>query len=140
MRKIITITIDEGRDKGKKFKLTEWSAVQTERWIMRAVFGLGKAGVELPPEVLQLGAAGIAYAIATQATKMPSRLGIRLSNELMECVQIVETAITRSLVDEDIEDVSTLLKLKSEVLKMTFGFFAFAASQTSATPVSGTPS
>jgi hypothetical protein len=140
MRKIITITIDEGRDKGKKFKLTEWPAVQTERWIMRAVFGLGKAGVELPPEVLQFGSAGIAYAIATQATKMPSRLGIRLANELMECVQIVETALTRSLVDEDIEDVSTLLKLKSEVLKLTFGFFAFAASRTSETPVSGTPS
>jgi hypothetical protein len=137
MRKTITITIDEGRDKGKKFLLTEWGAKRVDDWIMRAIFGLGKAGVELPPEILQLGAAAIAYAIATQAAKIPSRLGRRLANELMDCVQIAEPKMTRSLIDEDIEDVTTLLKLKAEVLKLTFGFFDFAASPSSA-PVSGT--
>lgn len=138
-RKSTTITINEGRDQGKQFKLTEWSAIQTERWILRAVFGLGKAGVEIPPEILQLGAAATAYAIASQASKMPSRLGLKLADELMECVKRVEATADRALVEQDIEDVSTRLRLKSEVLKLTFGFFVFAASPSSAPPASGTP-
>jgi hypothetical protein len=138
-RKSVTLTIGEGRDQGKVFRLTEWSALQTERWILRAVFGLGKAGVEIPPEILQLGAAATAYAIASQASKLPSRLGLKLSDELMECVKRVEATADRSLVENDIEDVSTRLRLKSEVLKLTFGFFVFAASPSSAPPVSGTP-
>jgi hypothetical protein len=137
MRKTSTITIKEGRDKGTKFLITEWPAVQIEHWIMRAYFGLGEAGVELPPEVLQLGAIGIAYAIASKAIQMPSALGIQLADELMECVQRVEEKMTRSLVDNDIEDVSTRLLLKLEVLKLTFGFFDFAAFLSSALPESG---
>jgi hypothetical protein len=140
MRKSTTVTIKEGRDHGKTFRITEWSAIQTERWILRAVFGLGKAGIEIPPEVLQLGAAGVAYAIASQASKLPSRLGLALADELMECVQRVEEKLDRSLVDQDIEDVSTRLRLKGEVLKLTFGFFAIAASPSTAPPESGTPS
>lgn len=140
MRKTVTISIGEGRDAGKLFKITEWPAVQTERWILRAVFGLGKAGVEVPVEVLQLGAAPTAYFIATQAIKLPSRLGLRLAGELMECVQRVEEKVTRSLVDNDTEELSTRLQLKGEVLKLTFGFFGFAAPQSSATPAaSGAP-
>lgn len=138
-RKKTTITIPDGRDQGKQFKLTEWGAIPTERWILRAVFGLGKAGVEIPPEILQLGAAATVYAIASQACKLPSRLGLKLADELMECVQRVEPAGDRALVDQDIEDVSTRLRLKSEVLKLHFGFFVFAASPSSAPPVSGTP-
>lgn len=138
-RKTTTITISAGRDRGKTFRLTEWDAITIENWILRAVFGLGKAGVELPPEILELGAAPIAYAIATQAIKLPSRLGIRLANELMDCVKRVEDKLDRSLVDQDIEDVTTRLQLKAEVLKLTFGFFVPAASPNSA-PVSGAPS
>lgn len=137
-RKSTTITINEGRDKGKTYRITEWSAIQTERWILRAVFGLGKAGVDIPPEVLQLGAAPTAYAIASQASKLPSRLGLRLADELMECVQRVEEALDRSLVENDIEDVTTRFTLKGEVLKLTFGFFVNAASRSSAPPASGT--
>jgi hypothetical protein len=134
------VTIAEGRDRGRKFKITEWPCIRSEHWILRAVFGLGKAGVEIPPEILQLGAAPTIYAIASQAARLPSRLGIRLADELMECVQIVEEKLTRSLVDSDIEDVTTRLRLKSEVLKLIFGFFVPAASQSSAAPVSGTES
>jgi hypothetical protein len=138
-RKTGTITIDGGRDNGKTFRLTEWSAMQTERWILRAVFGLGKSGVEIPPEILQLGAAATAYAIASQACKLPSRLGLKLADELMECVKRVEATADRTLVENDTEDLSTRLRLKSEVLKLHFGFFVFAASPSSAPPVSGTP-
>lgn len=129
MRKTITIEIKDGRDAGKRFKITEWPCMRIEHWILRAVFGLGKAGVEISPDILQAGSAPIAYAIASQAVKLPSRLGLKLADELMECVQRVEEKLDRSLVENDIEDVSTLLTLKGEVLKLTFGFFVSAASQ-----------
>jgi hypothetical protein len=138
-RKKILVTIQEGRDAGKTFSINEWPASTTEDWILRAVFGLGKAGVEIPPEVLQLGAAPTMYAIASQANKLPSRLGVRLARELMECVKRVEEKLERSLVEQDIEDVSTRIKLKGEVLKLTFGFFVDAASRSSAAPASGQP-
>jgi hypothetical protein len=138
--KTTTVTITEGRDRGKKFKITEWPCIRSEHWILRAVFGLGKAGVEIPPEILQLGAAPTVYAIASQASRMPSRLGIRLADELMECVQRVEEKLDRSLVENDIEDVTTRLRLKAEVLKLIFGFFVRAASPSSAPPESGTES
>jgi hypothetical protein len=138
--KEIDVTVSEGRDAGKTFHLKEWPATRVEHWVMRGVFGLGRAGVEIPPEILQLGAGPTAYAIASQAIKMPSRLGVKLADELMECVTIVEPKVTRSLVERDIEDFSTRLWLKGEVLKLTFSFFAPAVSP-SLTPVaSGAPS
>ena len=128
-RKTTVVTIKEGRDKGKSFRITEWPCTQIEDWILRAVFGLGKAGVEISPDILQAGAAPTAYVIASQAVKLPSRLGLKLAHELMECVQRVEEKLDRSLVENDIEDVTTRLMLKGEVLKLTFGFFVDAASQ-----------
>ncbi len=137
-RKSITITISEGRDKGKSFLLTEPPCTQVENMVLRAVFGLGRAGVEIPPEILQLGAAPTAYAIGSQFSKLPWRLGLQLSAELMQCVQRVEEKIQRSLVENDIEDVATRLMLKGEVLKLIFGFFVPAASPNSA-GASGSP-
>jgi hypothetical protein len=137
--KTTTVTISDGRDKGRKFLITEMPANVAERWILRVVFGLGRSGIELPPELLQLGAAPIAYTIASMVNKIPSRLGLKLADELMEYVQRVEEKLTRSLVDTDIEDYTTRFKLKGEVLKLVFGFFVVAVSQKSDPPGNGTP-
>lgn len=137
--KTLSVTIKEGRDSGKVFKITEWPATRVEDWALRGAFGLGKAGVEIPSQILELGAPAIAYFVGTQVLKMPSRLGIRLANELMECVKRAEDTMDRSLVEQDIEDYQTRFKLKMEVLKLHFGFFASAASRSSAPPASGTP-
>ncbi len=137
-RKTLRLTItDDNRDLGKTFLITEPAATDAERWAMRALLGLGKGGVELPPEVLQLGAAGILYAAGTQALRMPTRLALNLANEVMSWVQIIEKKVTRALVDEDIEEVTTRLKLKAEALKLTFGFFVPAAHQSSDQSASG---
>jgi len=131
-RKTTVITIsDDGRDKGKKFRINEPPCYQIDNMVTRAVFGLGRAGVTIPAEIIQLGAAPTAYFIGTQFNKLPWRLGLQLADELMACVQRVETKLDRSLVEEDIEELTTRLKLKGEVLKLIFGFFAIAASQTS---------
>lgn len=136
--KELDVTVRDGRDRGKTYHIKEWPALRTEHWIMRLVFGLGRAGVEIPPEILNLGAGPTAYAIASQVHKLSSRLGVKLADELMECVTIVEPKVTRSLVENDIEDFSTRLWLKGEVLKLTFGFFVPAASPSS-TPESAVP-
>jgi len=139
-RKTTTLTISEGRDRGKTFKLTEPPCMQVDEMIMRAVFGLGRAGVEIPAEIFNLGAAPIAYAIGSQFSKLPSRLGLKLAAELMDCVQRVEDKLDRALVENDIEDVSTRLRLKGEVLKLIFGFFVSAASPNSAGESGASPS
>jgi hypothetical protein len=138
--KELDVSINEGRDSGKTFHLKEWPATRVEDWVLRAVFGLGRAGVEIPPEILQLGAGPTAYAIASQAIKMPSRLGVKLADELMSCVTIAEPKVTRSLVERDIEDFSTRLWLKGQVLKLMFGFFLPAASPSLTPQASGAPS
>lgn len=137
-RNTLTVTIMEGRDKDKRFLLTEWPATRAENWALRVLLGLGKGGVEIPPEVMQLGAPGILYAAGSQALRIPSRLAIRLADELMECVQRVEDKLTRSLVEQDIEEVQTRLKLKAEVLKLTYGFFVPAVPPTLAPGPNGT--
>jgi hypothetical protein len=140
-RKQRTVKAEDGRDRGKAYRITEWDAARAERWALRVLFGLGKGGVELPPEILQLGAAGIMFAVGAQALRIPSRLAIRLADELMECVERVEPKTVRPLEPEDIEEVSTRIMLKKEVLKLTYGFFVPAALQTSALASGqGTPS
>lgn len=129
-RRTAEITIDaDGRDKGKMFLLTEMSAAQTEEWATRALLAMVKSGVQLPDDIAQQGVIGIA------------RLGIKaflglnfadakpLLAELMTCVQTMpEPAhsgahrITRRLVDEDIEEVLTRLRLKQEVFDLHTGF------------------
>ncbi len=137
--KEIDVTIKDGRDAGKVFHIKEWPAIRTEAWVLRAALGLGRAGVQIPPEILQMGAGPTALAIASQAMKIPSRLGLKLADELMECVTIVEPKVTRSLVANDIEDLSTRLWLKGQVLKVLFGFFADAAFQNLKARESGAP-
>jgi len=55
-----------------------------------------------------------------------------LLDELMKCVKIIPDPsnrnIVRSLVDSDIEEVSTRLKLRAEVFKLHVGFSQAAAS------------
>jgi hypothetical protein len=46
-----------------------------------------------------------------------------LLDEMFACVQITEPKITRSLTPDDIEEVTTRLKLREEVLQIHLGFF-----------------
>ena len=44
MLKSVDITIEEGRDKGKRFKITEMPAVKMDKWATKALLILGKSG------------------------------------------------------------------------------------------------
>jgi hypothetical protein len=127
MRKELTITIDTpGRDVNKTFYIKEMSALKAERWATRALLALLKSNVDIPEDIAQAGMAGVA------AVGLRAFGGIDFSNaepllaEMLACVQIIPDAsrpmVKRALVEDDIEEVTTLLRLREEVLSLHTGF------------------
>ncbi|MGE4304741.1 MAG: hypothetical protein AB7E24_12010 [Novosphingobium sp.] len=139
MRKHKVVTIDaEGRDKGKSFLILEKSAFDAERWAVRALLALSKAGVEVPDAVTQVGAMGI-LAMGFDAFRMMDFEDAEpLLEEMLTCIHFVPDPnskdpmtgrpVTRALMlptaanDGDIEEVSTLLRLRGEALELHLGF------------------
>jgi hypothetical protein len=138
MRKTKHATIDaEGRDNGKLFLITEMPASQAERWAFRAFQALARAGVDMPENVSGAGMAGIAVVGLKALGTIPFYEATELMDEMFSCVRIVrdkahpETAMP--LMEEDIEEVSTRLHLRSEVFELHTGF-SFAGVRQSLTP------
>jgi hypothetical protein len=132
---------DDARDKGKKFLLTEMSAARAERWAMRAFFALANSGVDLPPNIQGAGMAGLAILGLQALMGMDPERVQPLLDEMMECVQIIPSAAAgpRALVEEDIEEVATRIKLKMEVFELHTGFsLADVMSRASKTSVAKT--
>ena len=120
------------RKRGKTFYIEEWPASRADNWIMRLAFTFNKGGGELPMDLRSIGWEGVAIIGINTFLRgnVDPAVMIPIADELMECVTIVEPKATRSLVENDIEDFSTRLWLKGQVLKLTFGFFLPAASPT----------
>lgn len=133
MRNTKTVVItQDGRDKGKRFLLTEKSAWDTERWAIRALQVAVRAGVEMP-EGMDRGGAQALYAIAGTAALRIMAMGdvneaLALVSELHDCIQIVrdpsrpEAATFPIMVETDIEEISTLVELQREVVMLHVGF------------------
>ena len=127
---------DEGRDKGKVFFITEMPASQAEKWAMRAFLAMAQSGVELPEGVSDLGFAGIVRMGMTALSKIPFGLTEPLMDEMMACVQFMPNAanpsIVRPLVESDIEEIATRLKIRAQVLSLHSGFSIGGDQSTSA--------
>lgn len=132
MRKTATITIDDaGRDNGKVFVLTEMSAYQSENWAARAIFAMMNAGVDIPDNIAEAGLAGIAALGIKSLTHVSFEAAKPLLDEMLECVQFQPSPkVTRALVETDIEEVATLLRLRKEVFALHLDFFINAAAST----------
>lgn len=110
-------TATDGRDKGKVYLLIELPAAQAEKWAMRALIALNAEPVLLNGGMAALysigfrGLYGVSYADAEP-----------LMDEMMSCVQRVEEKVTRPLVEDDIEEVTTRVQLREEVLNLHLGF------------------
>lgn len=133
-RKKVTITIDaDGRDKGKSFVLTEMSAWDAEEWAGEALFAMMNAGVDIPPGIESAGLAGVAALGITALTKMSYEKARPLLARMMQCVEIQPSRdIVRPLINDDIEEVSTLLRIRKEVFALHFDFFIDGGESTSA--------
>lgn len=128
--KEVTVTLDN-RDKGKVFVLTEMPPMQAEKWATRALLALGRSGATIPDEILQAGMAGLANIGLRALFGLKWEDAEPLLDEMMGCVQIkMPSGVVRTpTFDGDIEEVATLLMLRSEIITLHTGFsFADAVS------------
>ncbi len=113
-----------GRDTGKVFVLTELGTADSEEWAGRALFALMGAGVEIPDNIAEAGLAGVAAMGIKALTKLSFDAAKPLLDKMLECIQIQPSpSVTRALVDGDIEEVSTMIKLRKEILNLHLSFF-----------------
>lgn len=120
-----------GRDQGKVFHITEMSASQAEWWALRALMAMGRSGVEVPDNMRDMGMAALAVEGLKAVSRIPPEEARPLLDELMGCVQYVpnpaDRSVKRPLIESDIEEVATRLKLRAEVFKLHVDFFNAAA-------------
>lgn len=143
---LVTINDPKSRDSGKTFRVTEMPADAAERWAIRCLLAFANAGARLPEGTLESGMAGI------QAT-LPGLLiqGIRslaglkyedaapLLDDMLGCVEFKgpgteQYFALRGAGMTQIEEVSTLLKLRQEVLHVHLNFSLADALSTSKEP------
>lgn len=133
-RKEIDFTVtDEGRDRGKVFRLREMPASQAEKWAMRALMLAAKNGVDIG-ESEGLGMAGVAMLGVAAVMKASFYELEPLFDEMMGCITIKpdpnNPMVVRSLVEDDIEEVKTRIDLRREVLVLHMGFSPVAKGST----------
>ena len=120
-----TVT-DEGRDQGKVFVLTEMPASRAESWAMRALLALMAGGVEVPPGFDRMGMAAMAEIGIKALVGLKWEVAEPLLAEMWSCVQIMpdpsKPHVVRNLIEEDIEEITTRIKLRAEVWKLHTGF------------------
>ena len=120
-----TVT-DEGRDQGKVFVLTEMPASRAESWAMRALLALMAGGVEVPPGFDRMGMAAMAEMGIKALVGLKWEVAEPLLAEMWSCVQIMpdptKPHVIRNLIEDDIEEITTRIKLRAEVWKLHTGF------------------
>lgn len=139
-RKESVFAAESGRDKGKTFHITEMSASQAESWAFRVVLAVGNAGIEIPDNLASQGMAGLMAVGYMNLLKIPFEAASPLLDEMMGCVKIAPAPnIKRSLIEDDIEEVTTRLSLRKAVWDIHMDFFLDASKSTSESEAQGQP-
>jgi len=126
-RKTAKLTItDDNRDRGKLFLLTEMSASHAEDWGLRALLALTNAGADVPDDVRGAGMAGVALMGIQALSGLKHADAKPLLDEVLTCVEIVpdpsKPEVRRPLIEDDIEEVLTRVRLRKAVLELHLGF------------------
>lgn len=125
-----TVT-DDGRDKGKVFVITEMPASRAESWAMRAILALMAGGVEVPEGFDRMGMAAMAEIGIKALAGLKWDVAEPLLAEMWSCVMYIpdpsKPHVIRNLIEEDIEEISTRIKIRAEVWKLHTGFLTAAA-------------
>lgn len=134
----------EGRDRGKIFWITEMSASGGEYWAGRLLTMLAAGNHEVPPGFFQLGFEGCAAWIAVHGIGGIDWVTAKpLLDEMMDCITIQPEAsrnVTRALLEEDIEEITTRLILREAWFDTHLGFSVRGRYWTSTTDTSETNS
>lgn len=132
MLKTKEITIEKGRDAGTQFLITEMPIIKADKWASKLLLALAGSGVEVPN--LNGGMLAIVNIAMSAFKNIPEDKLLPLLDELLDCVQIIpEGGKPRALnLDiNDIQDLTTLWKLRKEVLQLHIDFLKSALSLTS---------
>lgn len=110
------VEISNGRDKGKKFIVTEMDAWKAEYWAIRALSGMARAGYNLS-QVLAVGAQTLEklaqFSLASLLV-IEQNLQDELSAELIENTEVLlPDGNKRKLLTEDVLDGGTLMELRT---------------------------
>jgi hypothetical protein len=132
MRKTAQYKVEEkGRDQGKVFLLTEMTARQGEEWAMKVLLALMASNVNLPEGFENLGMAALAQMGLKALTGLKWEVLEPLLSEMMQNIEIIpdpaKTHVHRPLIEDDIEEILTRLKLRAEVWNLNMGFLAAVA-------------
>jgi hypothetical protein len=125
-RQQVVVTIErEGRDQGKQFEITEMSAFQAEWWAARLLMALARGNVDVPEGFFNMGWQAIAVLGIKGIAGLQENEARPLLNEMMACVRRMRgTAAPQpyALIEDDIEDVSTLFQLREAWMNLHLGF------------------
>lgn len=134
-RKTANVTItDEGRDKGKVFVLTEMDSHKGEAWAIKTLLALMSGDVSIPQGFERTGMAGLAELGFRAFASLKWEVAKPLLDEMWECVSIIPDPksphVVRPVMDSanDIEEVTTRLKLRYEILALHMDFLRAAVS------------
>ena len=132
MRNQVKYTVSiKGRDEGKTYLITEFSADKGERFAAKVFFAILNAGIKLPENIEKTAMENIALigfdAICAALSKVRYEDVEPIFNEMMEGIEfipdITRLELSRKLLPDDIEEISTRLMLRKEVWKINTSFF-----------------
>ena len=130
-RNVVNYTATDGRDKGKVFLLTEMSARQGEEWAMRVLLALMGSNAEIPEGFQFLGVAALASMGLKALTGLKWEVAQPLLEEMLAGIKLLpdprKPFVTRELIEEDIEEITTRVKLRGEVWQLNMGFLEAVA-------------
>lgn len=125
-RKTTVWTAVDGRDLGKRFHITEMSAFKAEKWAARALLALARSDFNVGPEIQGAGLAGMALVGLRALSGVQWADAEPLLDELLACVKIMpdpnNSEIMRDLIEDDIEEVATVVQLRKEVFELHVNF------------------
>ncbi|ELY5940598.1 hypothetical protein ACNZAM_004023 [Cronobacter malonaticus] len=130
-KEIPYVVMDENRDKGKEFIITEmsaWDADEMAQDIFRAMGDCNYTGI--PADVIAMGCAGLATVGLSVLSASSPEVSRQLRDRLLSTVQIVIThdgdRQVRAVKSIDFEEVSTIRSLMDKVFKVNFDFLTIA--------------
>lgn len=123
--KYVEITTNN-RDIGKRFKLTEMPACDSETWAAEAALAVSSSSQSVPADFLDQGMLGLlAFGLQAITTSSIAKIG-PLADQMLRCAEIcpdpTRPTYARPWIKDDFEEVSTLLFLRREVLDLHLNF------------------
>lgn len=126
--KDIKIEPESSRDFGKMFRVTEWDAFRAEWWAFRAMQAIAGTEVDVTQLLQQAQAAEMVRHGLHALAKVPPAVAQPLLEEMIDGVAVVlPDGNARAMRREDVEEVTTLFRIRAEVFEVNLGFFALGA-------------